>query len=182
MVRAENPLPFPTPYRGNIVPAAKTAVAKLRILIADLLHTERDRAMATLATHESRIRAVEDFMVLDESSQQQALAPTSATRQAIEGARFVTGIRDRLQRYTTQDYPAQLALASRLAASLRKSADGSGREPAPVPVPVRYTAVASLRPQCNLPYIATQAELDQWLAALRAAIQAELDKGNRISL
>jgi hypothetical protein len=172
----------PSPYRGNIVPAAKAAVARLRVLIADLLETERDRAAATLAIHESRIRAVEDFVALDEPSQQQVLAPTLATRQAIQGARFVSGIRDRLQRYTTQDYPAQLALASRLAASLRKPADGRGAEPAPVPVPVHYTAVTSLRPQCKLPYIATQADLDEWLSALRAAVQAELDKGNRISL
>ena len=30
--------------------------------------------------------------------------------------------------------------------------------------------------------MATEADLDEWLAALRAAAQAELEKGNRISL
>jgi hypothetical protein len=33
-----------------------------------------------------------------------------------------------------------------------------------------------------LPFIATEADLDQWLAALRQAAQAELEKGNRLSL
>jgi hypothetical protein len=33
-----------------------------------------------------------------------------------------------------------------------------------------------------LPYIATEADLDQWLSALCKAAQAELTKGNRISL
>ena len=39
-----------------------------------------------------------------------------------------------------------------------------------------------LRPQCSLAYITTESDLDQWLAALRTAAQAELEKGNRISL
>jgi hypothetical protein len=33
-----------------------------------------------------------------------------------------------------------------------------------------------------LPFIATEADLEQWLAALRTAAQAELKNGNRISL
>ena len=45
-----------------------------------------------------------------------------------------------------------------------------------------YTPVISLRPKCSLPFIATAADLDEWLAALRTAAQAELDKGNYISL
>jgi hypothetical protein len=39
-----------------------------------------------------------------------------------------------------------------------------------------------LRPHCDLPFIATEADLEQWLAALRTAAQAELKNGNRISL
>jgi hypothetical protein len=35
---------------------------------------------------------------------------------------------------------------------------------------------------CQLPYIASEADLEQWLAALRQAAVEELLKGNRISL
>jgi len=55
-------------------------------------------------------------------------------------------------------------------------------EPGEKTPPVRYTPATSLRAQCDLPFIATEADLDQWLAALRTAAQAELKKGNRISL
>jgi flavin-dependent dehydrogenase len=47
---------------------------------------------------------------------------------------------------------------------------------------VEYTPAASLRPECSLLYITNRAELDQWLAALRKAAEAELDMGNRITL
>jgi hypothetical protein len=50
------------------------------------------------------------------------------------------------------------------------------------PAAVSYTPASKLRPQCSLPYIATESELDAWLNALRAAALAELNAGNRISL
>jgi hypothetical protein len=33
-----------------------------------------------------------------------------------------------------------------------------------------------------LPFLATEADLDQWIAALRKAAKAELKKGNRLNL
>jgi hypothetical protein len=170
------------PYRGNGVPAAKSAVSKLRGILADLLKAEREQALATLDTQQARLQAVEDFTLLDESGRNQVLALTLAAREAIQSARFVTGIRDRLQRYLTQDYPAQLALASRLAAPAPPPPGKPGEKAPPPPPPIRYTSATSLRPHCSLPYIASESDLDQWLAALRTAAQAELEKGNRISL
>lgn len=166
------------PYRGNAVPKAKAAVTKLRDLLADLLKAERDRALANVDTQSARLQAIEDFATLTEANRTQVLALTVEARAAIQSARFVTGIRDRLQRYLAQDYPAQLALLARLAAPPAKT----GGEPGDKTPPVRYTPATSLRPQCDLPYITTEADLDQWLAALRTAAQAELKNGNRISL
>jgi hypothetical protein len=170
------------PYKGSTVPAAKSAVSKLRGLIADLLKSERELANATLSAYGDRLRTIEDFASLDEPAREQVLAPTSAARSAIQSARFVTGIRDRLQRYITYDYPAQLSLAARLAAPAPHPAETANKEAASAPTLIRYTTAASLLPNCGLAYIATEAELDRWLAALRLAAQAELDKGNRISL
>lgn len=170
------------PYRGNGVPAAKSAVAKLRGILADLLKAEREQALATLDAQQARIQAVEDFTALDEPGRAQVLTLTHSAREAIQTARFVTGVRDRLQRYLSQDYPAQLAQASRLAAPAPMPSGKPGEATPPPPPPVRYTSATSLRPQCSLPYIASEADLDQWLTALRMAAQAELVKGNRISL
>jgi hypothetical protein len=162
--------------------SAKIAATKLRLLIADLLKTERDQALATLETLKTRLRALQDFGTLTEPARQEVLAANIAARNAINSARFVTGIRDRLQRYTIQDYPAQLALISRLVAPAPKAIGDGGQAPTPTPPPVIYMPATSLRPKCDLPYIATESDLDLWLAALRAVAQAELDKGNRISL
>lgn len=172
------------PYRGNLVPAAKAAVTKLRGRLADVLTKERELALAALADYESRLRSISEFSSLDDSAQQQVLAPLVTARKAIENDRFVASIRDRIQRHGSQEYPAQLALASRLATPAPKKRSGTkaGSSSVPPPPPVVYTPAANLRPQCALTYIATKAELEEWLEALRVAAQAELDKGHRISL
>ena len=170
------------PYRGSVVPKAKAAVVKLRGLLANLLSTERDQALATLSTQSARLDAIEDFKCLNDADRTQVLALSVEAHAAIGSARFVTGIRDRLARYLTQDYPTQLALAARLATPAPASPGKAGEKtPSPAP-PVRYTPASNLRPQCSLPFIATEADLDQWLAALRTAALAELEKGNRLSL
>ncbi len=174
----------PNPYRGSTVPAAKTAVTNLRGYITGMLKAERDRAVIALEDYAARLQALEDFHTLDEPSRAQVLALSREALASVQSARFVTGIRDRLHRYTSKDYPAQLDLTSRLAAESHKPAADTGLgTPPPAPrVAVRYTTAASLRPQCGLTIIATEADLDQWLAALRTSAKAELDKGNRISL
>jgi len=167
------------PYRGNGIPAAKTAATSLRQRIDELLTAERAAAASILDDHEQRIRALDDFSKLDADAQAEVLTKTTEARNAIASARFLTAIRDRLNRYRDQDYPAQLERAARLAAPA-PAGGGEGGDPAPA-APT-YVPANSLRATCALPYIATEAELDQWLASLRSAAIKEIEKGHRISL
>lgn len=170
------------PYRGNGVPAARIAVTKLRGYISDMLVEERERAESKLNDCVSRLQTIPDFVALDASAQEQVLALSHEALSTIQTERFAPSIRDRLSRYTTREYPAQLALASRLAVERNKPAPGAKQDTTPPAAPVHYTPAASLRPQCGLTFISTEAELDQWLAALKKTAQSELDQGNRISL
>jgi hypothetical protein len=172
----------PHPYRGNAVPLAKAAVAKLRGLLAGVLKSERDQAISALAAQEARLQATDEWKMLGGGARAQVLAATLEARSTIQSARFVTVIRDRIQRYNTHEYPKQLALAASLATPEPKTPGDNEMTPVPSPSPVSYTTAASLRPECKLTYVATQADLEQWLAALRVAAQAELAKGNRIAL
>jgi hypothetical protein len=57
-----------------------------------------------------------------------------------------------------------------------------GKRDGPAATPVRHTGGNQFTPQCNLPYISTEEDLENWLKALREAALAELKVGNRISL
>jgi len=176
------------PYRGNVVPLAKTAVGSLRTQINTLLETERQSATSALADLEQKIRTLPDFTQLDAAAQEQVLIKTAATRANITTARFLTAIRDSLNRYRNNDYPAQLTLASQLAnptpapTPTKEGQQGTAR-PTPTPPPKTiYIPASTLTTQCALPYISDETDLDQWLQALRKAAVNELQQGKRISL
>lgn len=169
------------PFRGNGIPAAKASVAKLRGQIATLLASESAAAMANLEEHEEKLRALPDFGKLDRTGAEQVLQMISDARMSISSARFVTAIRDRLNRYRTHDYPTQLALLAKLATPPPASPK-SGDSPKVETTAPTYVPASSLRAKCDLPYIGSEEDLEQWLAALRAVAADELKKGNRISL
>lgn len=163
------------------MPLAKAAVTKLRTAIADLLDQERKNAATVLDDHEQRLSALPDFGKLNEAAKSQVLAKSADARSAIASARFVTAIRDRMNRYRSTDYPAQLALAASLAAPAPAPTPGGGA-PAPTPPAPSYIPASSLRTKCQLPYLSTEAEVDEWLAALRESAVTEIKHGKRLSL
>jgi hypothetical protein len=170
-----------TPYRGNTLPAAKAAVTKLRIAITGILNHERESAASVLDEHEQRLMDLPDFAKLDPPAKALVLAKSTEARAAITTARFVTTIRDRVNRYRSTDYPAQLELAASLAAP-PPAPTVSGEKPAPVPAAPTYVPATSLRTKCKLPYLSTEQEIDEWLAALRESAVTEINQGKRLSL
>ena len=169
------------PYRGRIVPDAKAAVGRLTDAIKAALQTERDKALTHLDQQQARLLSLQEVAGLADAERSQVLNATVNVRSAIEAAGFVSGIRDRIQRYINVDYPAQLALATRLAAAHTQPRDDGGA-PKPPPPPVTYTKASELQPELDLPFLATEADLDQWLEALRKVASAEIAKGKRIIL
>jgi hypothetical protein len=166
-----------SPYRGNSVPLAKAAVTKLRAAIADLLNQERQNAGSVLDDHEHRLTALPDFGKLDATAKAQALAKSAEARASIATARFLTAIRDRMNRYRESDYPAQLALVADLAAPTPVPGKATPTPPAPT-----YVPAASLRTKCKLPFLSTEADVDEWLASLRESAVTEIKQGKRLSL
>jgi hypothetical protein len=160
------------PYRGNAVPAAKTACDGLQTQIDSLLEAQRQSATASLAALEEKIQVLPDFAKLDAMAQAQVLSKTASTRASIADARFLTAIRDSLNRYRNNDYPSQLAMAAELAKP-------TGGDETPK---TTYIPASSLTAKCTLPYISSEADLDQWLKALRETAMDELKQGKRISL
>jgi Family of unknown function (DUF6079) len=162
------------PYRGGLLPVAKASMEQVKAIIMAKLDEERERALLDIDAAESKIATLPDYDQLDEAQQAQVLQKCRQAREAIAAERFVSGIRDRLSRYHSFEYPAQLALVARLAAS------GAGDDERDSEV--QYVPASSLNVDCGLPYISGTEEIRIWLDALEAAALDELAKGNRISL
>jgi hypothetical protein len=173
-----------TPFRGNVVPQAKAAVAKVRAAIQEQIQSEKQAAFDAIQGQEARLQSLPQFATLTSGQQAQVLAASGAAREAVRSARFLSLIRDRLNRYNTQEYPAQLALVSSLQTSTYTLGGSSGSEstPAKVQDEPTYIPVTRLRPKCALPYLASEDDVEVWIESLRKTALEEVKKGIRISL
>jgi len=97
---------------------------------------------------------VEDFALLNESSRAQVLALTVEARAASNPPALSPAFGTGSNTISHRINPAQLALASRLATPVPQPPRKPGDKAPPPAPPVHYTSASSLRPQCDLPYIA----------------------------
>jgi len=74
------------PFRGNVVPVARSAMARLRGTIADLIAAERSRAVAVIDEQEARLRAHEDFAALGATQRDEVLTASNRARGDVQGA------------------------------------------------------------------------------------------------
>lgn len=166
-----------TPFRGKVIPEAKEAMNRVAGLIDTRLKAERETATAILDEHERKLRETPEFAKVAKGDAERVFAKSSEARAAITSEKFITGIRDRINRYRGIDYPAQLSLIAEL--SEPKVTEGGKKAPTPA---AEFIPLTSLSVQCPLPFIGSQADLDQWVEAVKAAVTKELEKGKRISL
>jgi hypothetical protein len=77
-----------------------------------------------------------------------------------------------VSRYRNDEVPKQLERMAALVAPPDR----------PTPELIKVVPASTLKVNCPLSQITNSQELQQWLDALRASAQAELDQGHRISL
>lgn len=160
------------PYAGGLIPQAKSAMAELQRQLAERLAEAKAKALEQISEQEARLKTTADFQKLDTSQQDQVLAATAAAKSDVAAASQPGRALLRVNRYRAEEVPKQL---QRMAA-LATPADTSTAEP------ITVVAASALKVNCPLSQITNSQELQQWLDALRASAQAELDQGHRISL
>ncbi|MGB5134301.1 MAG: BREX system P-loop protein BrxC [Prochlorococcaceae cyanobacterium] len=160
------------PYAGGLIPQANSAMAELQRHLSERLAEAKAKALQEISEQEARLKATADFQQLDTSQQEQVLAATAAAKADVEAASQPGRALLRVNRYRAEEVPKQLQRMAALAAP----AD------TPTAAPIKVVAASALKVNCALSQITNSQELQQWLDALRASAQAELDQGHRISL
>jgi hypothetical protein len=160
------------PYAGGLIPQATNALTELQKQLGERLAAAKAKALEEISEQEARLKATADFQRLEASKQEQVLAATAAAKTDVEAASQPGRALLRVSRYRAEEVPKQL---QRLAA-LADPVD------TPTAAPIKVVAASALKVNCPLSQITNSQELQQWLDALRASAQAELEQGHRISL
>jgi hypothetical protein len=160
------------PYAGGLIPQAKNSIAELQKQLGERLAEAKARALEEISEQEARLKATVDFQKLDTSQQEQVLAATASAKADVDAATQPGRALLRVNRYRAEEVPKQLQRMAALAAP----AD------TPTAAPIKVVAASALKVNCPLSQITNSQELHEWLDALRASAQAELEQGHRISL
>jgi hypothetical protein len=160
------------PYAGGLLPQASNAMTELQKQLEQRLQQAQAKALQEISEQEARLKADADFQKLDPEQQAEVLAPTAAAKSDVQGTNKPGTALLRLNRYRNEEVPKQLQ---------RMAALATPPEIGPA-APVTVVAASALKVHCPLSQITNSTELQQWLDALRLAVQAELDQGHRISL
>jgi hypothetical protein len=160
------------PYAGGLIPQASNAMTEQQQQLQQRLQQIQAKALQEISEQEARLKADADFQKLDPEQQVEVLAPTAAAKSDVQESTKPGTALLRLNRYRSDEVPKQL---QRMAALATPPEIG-------IAAPVTVVAASALKVNCPLSQITNSTELQQWLEALRASAQAELDQGHRISL
>jgi hypothetical protein len=160
------------PYTGGLIPQANNAMTDLQKQLEQRLQQAQAKALQEISEQEERLKADADFQKLDPEQQAEVLAPTAAAKSDVQGSTKPGTALLRLNRYRSDEVPKQLQRMAALAAP----------KDAPPPAEITVVAASALKVNCPLSQITNEAQLGQWLEALRTAARKELDQGHRISL
>jgi len=160
------------PYAGGLIPQATTAITELQQQLEQRLLQAKAKALHEISEQEARLKADVDFQKLDPEQQVEVLAPTAAAKSDVQGSNKAGTALLRVNRYRSDEVPKQLQRMAALVAPPDR----------PTPEVIRVVPASALKVNCPLSQITNHVELQQWLDALRAAAQVELDQGHRISL
>jgi hypothetical protein len=160
------------PYAGGLLPQASNAMTELQQQLEQRLQQAQAKALQEISEQEARLKADADFQKLDSEQQTEVLAPTAAAKSDVQGSNKAGTALLRVNRYRSDEVPKQLQRMAALAAP----------KDAPPPAEITVVAASALKVSCPLSQITNEAQLGQWLDALRTAARKELDQGHRISL
>ena len=173
--RLDDFLAHNTPYRGDALQKAKSLTDKLREQVSASLKEARDDASSKVKKLAANIETLDGFAELADEEKQEVFTESNRVLDTIRDATLLAVVRDALHRYTTESYQRQLEILNTLVA--RKAKQQGVEEPA-----AQFVTRTSIPIHFDKKVIATEADLEEYLEAVRKAYTAALREKKRITL
>ncbi|MGK0417668.1 MAG: hypothetical protein ACJAST_002772 [Halopseudomonas sp.] len=175
------------PWKGNLLQQAKPQVDSLQQAIATQLASEKTKAAQKLDQLEQCLQSTAEYAKLTPDQQMLLVQPFVEIGLALKNQKRIAMIRDQLRHFEEQNYPQLLQRLQQLARPPEpKPHAGNGDTPPtstppqiaePQIVPARTIAVAY-----GKPWLASEADLDDYLRQQREAWLKEIQAGNRVQI
>ena len=170
-------------YRGTKVQGIKTDLDRLKSDIRGLVAKEREAATADLRALSDQLLASPEFTEASAAAQGEVRSALTALEDRITQERLIPSIRTVLGGFRRDRYPQ---LISRLIQSKPRPAPepcpgGDGGDAPPRPEPVVIVHLADLGVRFGRPLISSEADVEEYLTTMRAAMLGAVRNGKRIT-
>lgn len=191
------------PWQGNRLQQAKPQLDNLQKSIENQLSNEKGVAAQRLTELEHRLLGTDEYAKLTTARQTTLLHPFADARQALQGQKRIAMIRDQLRHFEDASYPQILLQLEQLSrpqpveqtspqpapvTSDEKPKPGGSGENAPPAIELPQAPESRLVPAriikvgYSKPWLASEAELDDYLRQQREAWLKEIQAGNRVQI
>lgn len=187
------------PWQGNRLQQLKPQLDALQQTIANQLGHEKEVATSRLTELEQKLQATDEYARLSPAQQSTLSKPFGDARQALQGQKRIAMIRDQLRHFEDERFPQLLFQLDQLAKPAEKPATPNTAAERVGTFSVGSTSqVASSAPTHTTepklvlartikvsyakPWLASEAELDDYLQKQREAWLKEIQAGNRVQI
>ncbi len=164
-------------YQGNKMQQANTLLNKLQDAIAARVQQEKTETLAKVDERWQRLTGMAEFEDLDHGQQAQLQKPFTSLKQHIANQTLIAVIRDLLRRFDETQYPGLL----RQMVEWAQPDPDEGKAP-PVLVVKETVSLRNLYVPFQRPWLENEVHVEQYLQALKLALQAEIKKGKNIQI
>lgn len=191
----------PECFKGNRMQQLKTLLDRLEAMLSAQRMAELAQAQETVQMLKNRLCQMAEFSALTPEQQQQLTQPFATFSEALSQQKLIAVIRENLRRFEETSYQRSLTNLmdwSQPAPPLGASS-GTPDEPKPAIVPTYGgTAIANpgtrvvaeskivlckaVKVEFDQPLLASEADVDRYLAAMREALLVEIQSGKRIQI
>ena len=172
----------PDCYKGNAIKQIKSRLDALRTALESKIRSEQKTALSQISNLRDRLEALPEYTSLPDSEKQAVARQIDEVLTAINQARLIAVIRERVMSFRSEKYPDLLSrITAHTAESVNKDkGDGFGEGAAPTQPKTEYVEATRLRVEFDKTYLSNENDVDAYVDRLRDTLAAEIRKGKRI--
>jgi hypothetical protein len=142
-----------------------------------LLHQEKTSAMETVNDLQTRLQSMVEYSELSETQKEELAQPFDRLRRDLGQYTYIAVIRDSLRRFEQDEYSRSLTKVSAWAQEKTNQTDKTDKDP-----PFQYISRSALPVSFTKAYLADEADVDDYLGQLKAAMLTAIQDGKRIQI
>jgi hypothetical protein len=174
-----------TCFAGSQMTRAKTLLDALQAKVTACVRQERTDAASKVDERWERLASMAEYGDLTAEQQAELRRPFDELKRTIERQILVAVVRDTLRRFDTDSYSKYLAQMAAWSAQVHtivvddRGADGEKKIIEPR---VEYVTQAALTVAFDKAWLADEADVDAYIAALKAVMMKMIDEGKRVQI